>query len=81
VRLASNRNRHRPIIADPTSTSWPAICRKRCGTVYESAAIDLAESLIAPGASLDAPEHIQISLNIPPWDHRPCGPHIDGLTV
>ena len=48
--------------------------------LYQSPAIDLAGSLLAAGASFDTPEHIQISLNIPPWSHRPGGPHIDGIT-
>ncbi|HEX8070226.1 MAG TPA: phytanoyl-CoA dioxygenase family protein [Pyrinomonadaceae bacterium] len=37
-----------------------------------------AAALIAPGR-FDAPEQIQVSLNIPPFDHRPGGPHVDGL--
>jgi ectoine hydroxylase-related dioxygenase (phytanoyl-CoA dioxygenase family) len=37
-----------------------------------------AEALIAPGR-FDAPEQVQVSLNIPPFDHRPGGPHVDGL--
>jgi hypothetical protein len=45
----------------------------------DSPAMSIAESLIAP-ARLEAPDHIQISLTIPPWNHRPGGPHIDGLT-
>src|SRR4029077_11197083 len=45
----------------------------------ESGAIGLAESLIAP-LRLVLPQQVQVSLNIPPWDHRPGGPHLDGLT-
>ena len=44
-----------------------------------SPALAAAESLIAPGI-FEAPDQIQISLNIPPYDHRPGGPHIDGLS-
>jgi len=44
----------------------------------ESPALLAAESLIAPG-KFEAPEQVQISLNVPPFDHRPGGPHIDGL--
>ena len=40
--------------------------------------LPVAETLIAPGR-FDRPDHVQISLNIPPWPHRPGGPHIDGL--
>jgi hypothetical protein len=47
--------------------------------LFESGALVLAESLIAP-ARFDEPDHVQISLNIPIWDHRPGEPHIDGLT-
>ncbi len=45
----------------------------------ESPAIDLVRSAIAPHA-LEQPRQIQVSLNIPPWSHRPGGPHLDGLT-
>lgn len=44
-----------------------------------SPGLAVAESLIAPG-KFEAPDQIQISLNIPPWNHRPGGPHIDGLS-
>jgi hypothetical protein len=44
-----------------------------------SPALAVAEALIAPG-SLEVPVQAQVSLNIPPWKHRPGGPHIDGLT-
>jgi ectoine hydroxylase-related dioxygenase (phytanoyl-CoA dioxygenase family) len=47
--------------------------------LYQSGAMALAGSLIAP-AVFEAPDHVQISLNMPPWNHRPGGPHIDGLT-
>lgn len=47
--------------------------------LYDSGAIIAAQSVIAPG-TFDEPDHVQISLNIPPWSHRPDGPHIDGLT-
>ena len=39
----------------------------------------LAQSMIAP-RMLERPTQIQVSLNIPPWPHRPGGPHLDGLT-
>jgi hypothetical protein len=38
------------------------------------------KGLIAPLA-LAKPEQVQVSLNIPVWNHRPGGPHIDGLTI
>ena len=47
--------------------------------LYGSPALAVAESLIAPG-KFEALDQVQVSLNIPPWDHRPGGPHIDGLS-
>jgi hypothetical protein len=47
--------------------------------LFDSSAISAAQSLIAPGR-FEALDHVQISLNIPHWNHRPGGPHIDGLT-
>jgi Phytanoyl-CoA dioxygenase (PhyH) len=44
----------------------------------ESPARAAAESLIEPGR-FEAPEQVQVALNLPPFDHRPGGPHIDGL--
>ena len=38
-----------------------------------------AEALIAPG-KFEPPDHVQVSLNFPPFAHRPGGPHMDGLT-
>jgi ectoine hydroxylase-related dioxygenase (phytanoyl-CoA dioxygenase family) len=47
--------------------------------LFGSPAIRAAESLIEPG-KFEAPDHVQISLNIPPFEHRPGGPHIDGIS-
>lgn len=47
--------------------------------LFSSPAMAVAESLIAPG-TFEALDQIQVSLNIPPYDHRPGGPHIDGLS-
>jgi hypothetical protein len=49
-----------------------------CALLYGSHALSAAESLIAPG-KFAPPEQFQISLNVPPFDHLPGGPHIDGL--
>ncbi len=49
----------------------------RCLT--DSTAYQLAQSAILP-KQLTLPDLIQIALNIPPWDHIPGGPHLDGLT-
>jgi hypothetical protein len=46
--------------------------------LYGSPALSAAESLIAP-ARFEPPEQVQISLNVPPFDHIPGGPHVDGL--
>jgi hypothetical protein len=45
----------------------------------DSGAADIAASVIAP-LELERPNQAQVSLNIPPWRHRPGGPHLDGLT-
>jgi hypothetical protein len=45
----------------------------------DSPAWDLAEAMISP-LELAVPQQAQVSLNIPPWNHRPGGPHLDGLT-
>ena len=48
-------------------------------TLWASDAIEFASSLVAP-LELEKPDQLQVSLNIPVWNHRPGGPHIDGLT-
>ena len=47
-------------------------------TLRDSAAMDLAEQLVAPHRLVHAYGHIQVALNVPPFDHRPDGPHLDG---
>ncbi|HEY3686568.1 MAG TPA: phytanoyl-CoA dioxygenase family protein [Streptosporangiaceae bacterium] len=42
----------------------------------DSPAFGLAEGLAGPGV-LGVPWQVQVALNIPPYDHRPGGPHID----
>ncbi len=49
------------------------------GLLFGSPALAAAESLIAPG-KFETLDQVQISLNIPPYDHRPRTPHIDGLS-
>jgi Phytanoyl-CoA dioxygenase (PhyH) len=46
----------------------------------DSPAWDIAEALIKP-LGLTVPPQAQVSLNIPPWNHRPGGPHLDGLSI
>ncbi len=43
----------------------------------DSPAFDAAESLAGPG-TLEVPWQVQVSLNIPPYRHRPGMHHIDG---
>jgi ectoine hydroxylase-related dioxygenase (phytanoyl-CoA dioxygenase family) len=44
----------------------------------DSGALAIAEELVAPDSLALILDHIQVALNIPPYDHRPGGPHIDG---
>ena len=46
--------------------------------LVESGALAIAEELTAPEPLVPFFDHIQIALNIPPYDHHPGGPHIDG---
>jgi ectoine hydroxylase-related dioxygenase (phytanoyl-CoA dioxygenase family) len=50
-----------------------------CALLFGSPALRAAESLIEPG-KFEAPDHVQVSRSIPPFNHRPGGPHMDGLT-
>jgi hypothetical protein len=43
-----------------------------------SGALALAEQLVAPNSLDHAFDHIQVALSIPPYPHRPGGPHLDG---
>lgn len=43
-----------------------------------SGALTAAEELVAPHSVDHALGHIQVALNIPPYPHRPGGPHLDG---
>jgi hypothetical protein len=46
--------------------------------LFESAARAVAEELTAPEPLDLILDHVQLALNIPPYPHRPGGPHIDG---
>lgn len=49
--------------------------------LYHAAGIaELAAGLLRPGLTLDEPDFAQLAVTIPPWPHRPGGPHLDGLT-
>jgi hypothetical protein len=41
---------------------------------------ELAGQLLREGLALQGPEGVQLATTIPPWPHRPGGPHVDGLT-
>src|SRR5215207_379716 len=45
----------------------------------DSRVSELAAELIRPDLGLDQPDFAQVALTIPPWPHRPGGPHVDGL--
>ena len=57
----------------PSSNADPLVA-----LLQESHAVELATSLVTP-LQLMKPSQVQVSLNIPIWNHRPGGPHIDGL--
>jgi hypothetical protein len=47
---------------------------------YRQARIaDLANQMLRPGLTVQDPEFAQVATTIPPWPHRPGGPHVDGL--
>jgi hypothetical protein len=49
--------------------------------LYREAGIGgLAKSLLRPGLTVTEPDFAQLATTIPPWPHRPGGPHVDGLT-
>lgn len=41
---------------------------------------ELANELVRPDLAVEEPEAAQLATTIPPWRHRPGGPHVDGLT-
>jgi hypothetical protein len=41
---------------------------------------ELAGQLLRPGLAVQDPEFAQVATTIPPFPHRPGGPHVDGLT-
>jgi hypothetical protein len=48
--------------------------------LYRDARIaDLAGELLRPDLGIDEPDFAQVATTIPPWPHRPGGPHVDGL--
>lgn len=49
--------------------------------LYREAGIaELAAQLVRPELELLEPDQAQVATTIPPWPHRPGGPHVDGIT-
>ncbi|MGW1346145.1 phytanoyl-CoA dioxygenase family protein [Kribbella sp. NPDC002412] len=49
--------------------------------LYREAGIaELAGQLVRPDLVIEEPDFAQVATTIPPWPHRPGGPHVDGLT-
>jgi phytanoyl-CoA dioxygenase PhyH len=47
---------------------------------YRRAGIgELAARLLRPDLEVEEPDFAQVATTIPPWPHRPGGPHVDGL--
>ena len=40
----------------------------------------LASGLLRPDLPPDQPDFAQLATTIPPWPHRPGGPHVDGIS-
>ena len=41
---------------------------------------ELAAALLRPDLPPDEPDFAQLATTIPPWPHRPGGPHVDGIS-
>ncbi|WP_432892199.1 phytanoyl-CoA dioxygenase family protein [Kribbella sp. CA-245084] len=41
---------------------------------------ELAGELLRPDLAVQDPDFAQVATTIPPWPHRPGGPHVDGIT-
>lgn len=49
--------------------------------LYRAAGIaELAGRLLRPELAVQDPDFAQVATTIPPWPHRPGGPHVDGIT-
>ena len=49
--------------------------------LYRQAGVaELAAELLRPDLTVQDPDFAQVALTVPPWPHRPGGPHVDGLT-
>src|SRR5437016_13088660 len=62
---------------------WPRFgtCGHPLLDLYADAGVGtLAAGLLRSGLELEQPDSAQVATTIPPWPHRPGGPHVDGLT-
>lgn len=62
---------------------WPRFGPEGHGLLDFYRAIGLEEltaGLLRPGLGVEEPDFAQVATTIPPWPHRPGGPHMDGLT-
>lgn len=65
--------------AGPNLWFPPVADLPRCdGALRSSGALAIAEELVTPHRLDHAFDHIQIANTVPPHDHLPGGPHIDG---
>jgi Phytanoyl-CoA dioxygenase (PhyH) len=67
----------------PSGLDSPAACGHDHGLLrfYRSSGIaDLAASLLRPDLPPQEPDFAQVAATIPPWPHRPGGPHVDGIS-
>ena len=46
----------------------------------QSGIAELAAALLRPDLPPDEPDFAQLATTIPPWTHRPSGPHVDGIS-
>jgi len=82
IAIAALLNEEHPA-AGPGISLWP-----RFGAgghalldLYRTAGIgQLAGQLLRPDLSVEEPAAAQVAITIPPWPHRPGGPHVDGLS-
>lgn len=46
----------------------------------DSGITELADQLLRADLAVQEPDFAQVATTIPPWPHRPGGPHVDGIT-
>ena len=46
----------------------------------EAGVAEVAAQLVRPDLIVQEPDFAQVAMTIPPWPHRPGGPHVDGIT-